>query len=59
MWTKIYVIKPLIEEVSPTTSTGKIPEITAQNTPTIQHESGLIDRLKEGVPLIMVEIQGL
>jgi hypothetical protein len=33
--TKRYVIKALIEVVSPTISTGKIPEITAQNTPRI------------------------
>jgi hypothetical protein len=33
--TKRYVIKAAIEVVSPTISTGKIPEITAQNTPRI------------------------
>ena len=35
--TKRYVIKALTEVVSPTISTGKIPEITAQNTPVIRH----------------------
>jgi hypothetical protein len=57
--TKRYVIKADIEAASPTISTGKIPEITAQNSPRIKHEFYIINELKQDIPLMIVEIQGV
>ncbi len=57
--TKRYVIKAAIEAASPRISARKITEITAQNTPRIQYEFYLINELKQDIPLMIVEIQGV
>ena len=42
MCTKKYVIIALIEAVWPRISTGKIPENTAQNTPEMIQDKGIL-----------------
>ena len=58
--TKRYVIKALIDAVSPTISTGKTPENTAQNIPKNQDKFfRRIHRIKQYLPQMIVEIQGV
>jgi hypothetical protein len=57
--TKRYVIKALIEVVSPTISIGKTPDITAQAIPTNEDKFYSINRIKVYVPLMIVESQGV
>jgi hypothetical protein len=57
--TKRYVTKPLIEAVSPTISTGRIPEVTAQNVPKDEEKFYFINRIKQYIPLMIVEIKGV
>jgi hypothetical protein len=59
IWTNRYVIKAAIEDVSPTISTGNIPENTAQNIPRIQHEFNLMNEFEQYIPLIIVDIHGV
>jgi len=44
--------------MSPTTSTGRIPEVTAQNVPKNEDKFHSINRIKDYVPLMIIEIQG-
>lgn len=45
--------------VSPTISTGRIPEVTAQNVPKNEDKFHSINRIKDYVPLMIIEIQGV
>jgi hypothetical protein len=57
--TKRYVTKPLSVAVSPTISTGRIPEVTAQNIPKSEDKIYSINRIKDYVPLMIIEIKGV
>jgi len=57
--TKRYVTKALIVAMSPTISTGRIPEVTAQNVPKNENKFHSLNRIKDYVPLMIIEIQGV
>jgi hypothetical protein len=57
--TKIYVTKALSVAVSPTISTGRIPEVTTQKVPKHEDKFHSKNRIKDYVPLITIEIQGV